>query len=270
MNSTRLPPGCFFGRNLRSLSVGPFTLSESRYAPSTSLAPHAHARAYFCFVVQGGYRETAGSHERECNPSSVVLHPAGELHANQFVAAAGSRLFRVEVEDAWLARLREYGVRDDAPAEVHGGPLSLIATRLFRESRTHDSLTPLMIEALTLELTVGMARRRSDDRAPEWLPRVEDYLHEHCAGQLRLEDLARTAGVHPGHLNRVFRARHGCSVGEYARRLRVERARRELADTATPIADIAASAGFADQSHFSRVFARITGFSPARYRKLHR
>jgi AraC-like DNA-binding protein len=36
-----------------------------------------------------------------------------------------------------------------------------------------------------------------------------------------------------------------------------------------PIAEIAASGGLADQSHFSRVFARITGMSPARYRKLH-
>lgn len=267
MNAS-LPPGCFFGRNLRTLSVGPFTLSESRYAPATSLAPHAHARAYFCLVVQGGYREIAGPHQRECHPSSVVLHPAGELHANQF-ASAGSRLFRVEVDDAWLAKLREHGVRDDAPAEAHGGPLSWIAMRLFRESRERDSLMPLMIEALTLELAIGMARQ-SEDRAPEWLPRVEDYLREHGAGPLRLDDLAAAAGVHPAHLNRVFRARHGCSAGEYARRLRVERARRELAGTNTPIAEIAASAGFADQSHFSRVFARITGFSPARYRKLHR
>lgn len=249
------------------MNAGPFTLSESRYAPATTLAPHAHARAYFCFVVRGGYRETAGLYERECSPSSVVLHPAGETHANQFAAA--SWLFRVEVDDAWVARLREYGVRDVAPAEAHGGPLSVIATRLFRESRTRDSLMPLMIEALTLELAIGMARR-SDDRAPEWLPRVEDYLHAHLAEQLRLDDLARAAGVHPGHLTRVFRARHGCSIGEYARRLRVERASRELVDTNTPIAEVAASAGFADQSHFSRVFARVTGVSPARYRKLHR
>ena len=249
------------------LSVGPFTLSESQYAPATNLERHAHARAYFCFVVQGGYRETSGTYERQCNPSSVVLHPAGELHANQFVAA-GTRLFRVEVDNGWLTRLEECGVRVDAPAEAHGGPLSLVATRLFRESRCHDTLMPLMIEALTLELAVGMARR-GDDRAPDWLPRVEEYLHAHFAEQLRLDDLAKTAGVHPSHLNRVFRTRHGLSIGEYARRLRVESASRELATTNTPIAEIAASAGFADQSHFSRVFSRIMGTSPARYRKLH-
>jgi transcriptional regulator GlxA family with amidase domain len=50
---------------------------------------------------------------------------------------------------------------------------------------------------------------------------------------------------------------------------RVQRAGRELATTKTPIAAIAASGGFAGQNHFSRVFARITGMSPARYRKLY-
>ena len=267
MNQSQLPPGHFFGRNLRTLKVGAFTLSESQYAPATNLERHAHARAYFCLVVQGGYRETSRTYERECTPSSVVVHPAGEIHADRFVAA-GTRLFRVEVEDAWLAKMEEHGVRVDAPAEAHGGPLSLIATRIFRESRVRDTLMPLMVEALTLELAVGMLRRH-DDHAPDWLPRVEEYLHAHSAEQLRLDDLARTAGVHPSHLNRVFRARHGCSIGEYARRLRVERASRELTTTDTPITEIAASAGFADQSHFSRVFARITGFSPAQYRRLH-
>ena len=87
--------------------------------------------------------------------------------------------------------------------------------------------------------------------------------------QLRLDDLARTAGVHPSHLNRVFRARYGCSIGEYARRLGVSEQVVSWPALKTPIVEIAASAGFADQSHFSRVFARITGFSPGWYRKLH-
>lgn len=265
---SHLPPGNFFGDKVSTLSAGAFTLSESRYEPATSLARHSHTRAYFCLVVQGGHRETTGSRIRQCGPSSVVLHPPGEVHANQF-GSAGSRLFRVEVDHGWLAKLGECGVRVDTPAEAHGGPNSLVAMRLFHESHVRDTLLPLMIEALTLELVVGLTRRH-EERRPDWLPRVEDYLRAHFAEPLRLDDLARAAGVHPSHLNRVFRARHGASIGEYARRLRVESASRELTTTSTPIAEIAASAGFADQSHFSRVFARITGVSPARYRKLHR
>lgn len=60
------------------------------------------------------------------------------------------------------------------------------------------------------------------------------------------------------------RARHACSIGEYVRRLRVDYAARRLVGSTSSIADIATAVGFADQSHFSRVFLRITGLSPGR------
>ena len=72
--------------------------------------------------------------------------------------------------------------------------------------------------------------------------------------------------MHPAHLARVFRAHHGVSVGEYARRLRLAWAAGELARTDTPLAVIASQAGFADQSHFTRLFRQHLGITPARYR----
>jgi AraC family transcriptional regulator len=82
-----------------------------------------------------------------------------------------------------------------------------------------------------------------------------------------LSALASAVGLHPVYVARAFRARYGCAVGEYARRLRIGRAARELADGTQPLAVIAAQAGFADQSHFSRVFRRHTGLSPSAYRR---
>ena len=54
----------------------------------------------------------------------------------------------------------------------------------------------------------------------------------------------------------------GCVV----RHVRVEFARRELAVSEAPLGDIAAAAGFCDQSHFSRLFKRYIGLTPAEYR----
>ena len=80
-------------------------------------------------------------------------------------------------------------------------------------------------------------------------------------------ELAQTVGVHPTYLARAFRAQYGLSVGEYGRRLRLAWAAAELARGDTPLAEIAASAGFADQSHFTRVFKTHLGSTPARYRE---
>ncbi|HEX7111160.1 MAG TPA: helix-turn-helix transcriptional regulator, partial [Mizugakiibacter sp.] len=75
------------------------------------------------------------------------------------------------------------------------------------------------------------------------------------------------AGVHPAHLARRFRRALGLSVGEYQRRLRIEATREALAHSPQPIAAIAAAAGFADQSHYARVFQRLTGEAPRDYRR---
>ena len=267
-----LPPGQFFGREVRAWNLGSLTLSESQYEPDTFLEAHAHARTYLSLVVKGGYRETYGARERHCLSSTVVLHAAGERHENRFLTSA-CHLFRIEIEDDWLAKLRERGVGLDAPAEEHGGPLSLLAERMFCEMRTRDSIAPLMVETLMLEFASLLSRKRDETlgrRGPEWMARVDEYLHEHHADSIRLDEVAAIAGVHGAHLNRAFRAVHGCSIGEQVRRLRVESAAQSLIHSSIPIAQIAVDAGFADQSHFSRVFTRILGMTPARYRRLHR
>jgi AraC family transcriptional regulator len=269
--SDNLPPGRFFGTSVSRWRIGAFELSESVYPEHARLAPHAHARAYLGLVVNGAHRETVGAHERTCAPATVVFHPAAERHANEF-SPSGGRIFRLEMSEEWLTRLRDGGVRLDRAAESHHGPLSQVASRIFAEFRARDGVSPLMIEGLALEFAAGVARTASlttAGRAPLWLGVVVDYLHARAAEDVQLDDVARMAGVHPAHLNRVFRTRQGCSVGEYVRRLRIDRAARELVESPRPIAAIAAALGFADQSHFSRVFARVTGLTPGRYRKLH-
>jgi methylphosphotriester-DNA--protein-cysteine methyltransferase len=73
-------------------------------------------------------------------------------------------------------------------------------------------------------------------------------------------------GIHPAHLARTFRARYGRSIGDYVRRLRIERAAGELSDSSAAIAEIGLRAGFFDQSHLSRVFRDYTGQTPAAFR----
>ena len=71
--------------------------------------------------------------------------------------------------------------------------------------------------------------------------------------------------MHPVHLARTFRRVYQTTFAAYVRDLRIECARRELAGRA-PLSDIAALAGFADQSHFSRLFKQHTGLTPSEYR----
>ena len=107
-------------------------------------------------------------------------------------------------------------------------------------------------------------------RRPPWLVQVKDLLHDRALAPPRLGEIAAAVGVHPGHLSREFRRFFGIVPGEYVRRLRIDFAARQLADTEASIAEIAFAAGFTDQAHFSRLFRRMIGHSPREHRRLAR
>ena len=80
-------------------------------------------------------------------------------------------------------------------------------------------------------------------------------------------ELARELGVDRSHLARSFRGHFRRTLGEFVRELRVDHVRRALVETNRPLAELALEAGFADQSHCTRVFRRLIGRTPARYRR---
>ena len=127
------------------------------------------------------------------------------------------------------------------------------------------SFSPLAAEALALEIISEATRNAlKEDKCgtPAWLVQAIELLHETLPDNLTVERIANVVGVHPVHLARVFRRRCGCSIGEYARNWRVEVASRQLATSTSPIAEVAAVAGFADQSHLCRTFKTVSGLNP--------
>jgi AraC family transcriptional regulator len=135
-----------------------------------------------------------------------------------------------------------------------------------------DPAAPLAIEGILLELIAAVARlsqhEESAQTRPQWLDEARDRIHEELALRPSLSSLAESVGVHPVTLARAFRGAFGCTVGEYVRNLRIERATHQLAQTELSLAEIALAAGFSDQSHFSNLFRHHTGFSPSKFRQV--
>jgi AraC family transcriptional regulator len=249
--------------------VASFELSESIYPPRFKTPRHSHKRALFCFVIQGDYTETYGLRTRECRSSTLLFHPAGELHAEHF-HEAGGRSFIIEVESPWLERVREHSTLEEESADLSGGDLELLARKLYKEFAQTDDASALIIEGLMFEM-IGEASRRcpgnSNKQPPRWLRQARDLLIERFAERLTLAEVARTVRVHPVHLAQTFHKTYSCTVGDFIRQLRIEYACHELATTDLPIVDIALTAGFCDQSHFTRTFKRCTGLPPSLYRE---
>jgi AraC-like DNA-binding protein len=97
---------------------------------------------------------------------------------------------------------------------------------------------------------------------------AREFLHEHAAGRVRLDDLAAVAGLSPPHLVRVFSRAVGMPPHRYHTWLRIERAKRLLISDDITIGEVALAVGFHDHPHFSRTFRRWVGFAPSRYRQV--
>jgi len=96
---------------------------------------------------------------------------------------------------------------------------------------------------------------------------VEDYVQTHLADRIRLEDLARLAGLSPFHFSRAFKATAGKAPHQYLTDARVRQAMLLLRDPGRDITGIALDVGFSSHSHLCTTFRRVLGVSPAAYRR---
>jgi AraC family transcriptional regulator len=176
----------------------------------------------------------------------------------------------MEIGAPWLNRLSlPQGILDRA-LDVQGGTLVALALRIHREFQLQDDASALALEGLLLEFLAEAWRwhlTANQRRPPRWAEQAREMLHARFAENLPLSFLAEAVGVHPVYLASAFRRHYGRSIGTYLRQLRVDYACRQLATTAAPLAEVALAAGFADQSHFSRVFKAHTGLTPAAFRR---
>lgn len=263
------PRGFTDGRILRGRRVAGLLLAEVEYAPRLRVPPHAHEHAQFALVLRGAFQDRLAERVRRCRRDSLVFLPAGATHAIE-AAETGAGLLVVDMEPAWLARAEDDATIIDTPAEFHGGLIGHLAHRLHGEFRLRDEVSRLMIDSLTLGLVAeaSLLAARADAAHPEWLARARALLRARFSGRVTLDELARACGVHPVHLARSFRRHYGCTIGQHLRELRLDFACRRMRLSNASLAEIALAAGFADQSHLTRLFKRHMGLTPSEYRRL--
>lgn len=102
---------------------------------------------------------------------------------------------------------------------------------------------------------------------PSWMTNILTYIDEHLDSPLGLSQLAKRASVTPAHFSRVFKKLTSLNVTEYVTTKRIIRATELLLESDVNIADIAERCGFESLPHFHRMFKKMTGMTPAHYKK---
>ena len=225
---------------------------------------------YVAVVLEGAMEKRFAHRPQVLRAGSAITIPVSATHETRF-GDAPTRVLKINATADGRDGPAE-SLLDDL-VHVEGNRVTDLGWRLAAELHARDAAAELSLEGLALEALASVARSASADRGraqvPRWLVSARELL-ETSPDLPSLTTLADAVGVHPSHLARTFRSAYGMTVGDYARRLRLDRARTALAATDTPIALVAAEAGFADQSHFTRAFKRYTGLTPASYRAARR
>jgi AraC family transcriptional regulator len=272
MTPVALPPKNFtHGTILRWRRVPGLVLAEVEYEPGRRVPRHTHVHARLVLILSGSITEIRGDESATHAPSTLLFRRADEPHA-YVVGPSGATCLVVDIEQAWLGRVREQAPVLAASAAFRGGFIVHLAHRLHGEFRLRDEVSRLAIQSLALgvlaEASRCVARLRASrfgGQAPLWLRQARALIDLHFAQPLLLTTVAERVGVHPVHLARTFRRCYQTTFAGYLRQLRIEFARRELNGSAS-LSAIASAAGFCDQSHFSRSFKQYTGMTPAEYR----
>lgn len=206
--------------------------------------------------VEGGssiartVRETAPHRE----PAAVVwVAHASRAFAADVVARLRGHQLDAKLWDESHSERRGASVCDLVVADPAG--LRMIARSV---ARTAGSANP------------GPHRAWRGGLAPGVLRRVQAQIENRLAEKIDIDELADLAGLSGCHFARAFRQSVGLPPHRYIMTRRIAVGAGLLERTEMPMTEIALAVGFADHSHFTRVFARMTGETPSAYRRRHR
>jgi AraC family transcriptional regulator len=175
----------------------------------------------------------------ELDPARLTVPPLDGLHLPQLRAAM-------------------LGVNDALMADAAGGG------RLAAESLANVLAVHLIRNASGPRPPAG----RSDGALPPGkLRAVVEYIEEHLDASPTLEQMAAVAHLSAYHFARQFKTATGLPPHQYVIMRRVKRAKRLLQGGGLSLVEVAAGAGFTDQSKFSHHFKRLVGVTPRQFRR---
>lgn len=148
--------------------------------------------------------------------------------------------------------------------EQEAGPYRTVYAPALKKTPSLEELDLVMAEVLHhfIDYTFDFAEIRHSDG----IYRIMEYVKLHYGEKIALEDIASYVHLSPSHISGMFRKETGQTISAYISHIRIEKSKSLLRQPGVPIAEIAGMCGFEDQSYFTRVFKKQTGFSPKQFR----
>lgn len=195
--------------------------------------------------------------------------------------------FRFEEENGRSVRfptMQSLAEEDEALAKLFACPDPFLVLRephdvyhvlkslvLELDSPARRGIMVHLLLAQLLILIAGLYHAKAASGAENqevYVRRTIEFLHQNYDRQLQIKEIAAHVNLHPGYLQRIFKAQAGVSIMEYLTYFRMEKAKMLLRQTDIPVLEIADYVGVGSRQYLHMLFKKHTGATPADYRRM--
>ena len=252
------------------------------------IEPHTHDFIEIVYVMSGNAVEKVNDGEYEVRRGDLIFINYQSTHT--FIPNDDfsyiNICFKPETVDSLITpenafALLQLTAFDELRKENNDGMVSFFGNErdevetllqsMLSEYRSKHSFRRTVLESYMNILLVKILRKtaaepHSAERSGTWQD-IADYIDRNLGEELTLSALAQKCFYNPSYFSRVFKEHFGTSLTEYINKRRMDRAKKLLCEGKLSVEEIAYRVGYPSKSSFYRVFTRLTGTTPAEYKK---
>lgn len=176
------------------------------------------------------------------------------------------QLFRKKPSEAQFERTA--GLMEKWGLEVNRDTLrkAYFAGKVVSQKQHESAVKLLTIFAQHLAILSNQVFIQQENAEPPVIKRAREYIHEHQAEELSLNQVAKAVNMSTFYFCKMFKKVAGINFTDYVARVRIEKSKNLLLNPNLRVSEIAFEVGFQSLTHFNRVFKKLLGQSPTDYR----
>ncbi|WP_430968087.1 helix-turn-helix transcriptional regulator [Spongiimicrobium sp. 2-473A-2-J] len=234
-----------------------FSLSIVNYHQAVSEDWHYHENIHLSAILTGGNRESRKKEDIQVRPGKIMAYREGEIHRNRNTVFPSKNL-NIELGTAFFDD--EIQFSNLCPgSDAYLSLLKVFHEVSMKDTYSHESIRQIL-DSLFYE----------DDASgtPDWISSIKILLNDRWQEFISLDELSQELDLHPVSISKYFAKHAKCTLADYMRKIKIERAVHMIFDSRTPLTQIAHHCGFSDQSHMNRLFKYYVGFTPKSLRAI--
>lgn len=261
-----LTQGHYSATNFTQVNLGGLIITKSCYTEAFTSDWHSHEHMQLTLVLKGGCREKRKLQEFDCTPGMLLLYPCFEPHINTSYAR-NSKNFHIGFEDS---SFKKYGINTvgfEGQCLIKNPLIKCGLLNLIAELNVLDKQSEISLDTTLLAIISLLPANDDFNSMPNWVKELKELLHDEMKTDWSLNELSTKINIHPVTISKYFPKYFHSNIGDYIRKIKIEKTLPILLKKNIAINDIAINAGFVDNAHYTRVFKKHTGITPSRFRE---